>query len=139
MFWNCFLGNYKAHLSAPFSPTNPPRERCLTPITFTLLIFLGMNWFWIALPLALFDFQSYECNAAAHKGNRHLSSTELESGNAPGAFLQTPSPILENSWTHGCKILFSTGLQLGTFIGTAQLLPAPALDKNWSPTSGIMA
>ena len=47
--------------------------------------------------------------------DRNLSSTELESGNAIGAFLKTPAPALDkNYWAHGCTILSSTGLGLAT-------------------------
>ena len=62
------------------------------------------------------------------------SSAELESGNAPGAFLQTSAPVLDKiSGPMGAQFLSSTGLQFATLIERAQLLPAPALDKNRPP------
>ena len=61
----------------------------------------------------------------------NLSSTELESGNATGAFLQTPAPVLDNiSGPMGAILLSNTGLQFGTLIGRAQFHPVPVLDKN---------
>ena len=63
-----------------------------------------------------------------------LSSTELESGNTIGAFLQNPAPVLNkllDPWVH--DFLSSTGLGSGNLIGRAQIPPAPALDKNRSP------
>ena len=59
-----------------------------------------------------------------------LSSTELESGNAIGAFLQTPAPVLDKtSGPMGARFLSSTGLGSGNLIGRSQVPPAPALDK----------
>ena len=67
--------------------------------------------------------------------DRNLSSTELEPGNAPGAFLQTTAPVLDKHFgPMGARFLSSTGLQFATLIESAQLLLAPALDKNRSPT-----
>ena len=65
-----------------------------------------------------------------------LSSTELESGIAIGAFLQTPAPVLDKiSGPMGARFLSSTGLQSGNLIERAHFFPAPALDKNRSPTN----
>ena len=65
---------------------------------------------------------------------RNLSSTELESGNAIGAFLQAPAPVLDKiSGPMGARFLSSTGLRSGNLIETAQFFPVPALDKNRSP------
>ena len=62
------------------------------------------------------------------------SSTELESGNALGAFLQTPDPVMDKiSEPMGARFLSSVGLGSGNLIGRAQFPPAPALDKNRSP------
>ena len=48
----------------------------------------------------------------------------------PGAFLQTPAPVLDTiSGPLGAGFLSSAGLQFATRIARAQLLPAPALDK----------
>ena len=67
----------------------------------------------------------------------NLSSTELESGNAIGAFLQTPAPVLDKiSGPMGAEILSSIGLGSGNLVGRAQFSPAPALDKNRSPMKG---
>ena len=70
----------------------------------------------------------------------NLSSTELESGNALGAFLQTPAPVLDKiSGPTGAELLSSTGLGFGTLIERerererAKSLPVLALDKNRSP------
>ena len=64
-----------------------------------------------------------------------LISAELESGNAIGAFLQTPAPALDKiSGPMGAPFLSSTGLGSGKLIGRAQFPPAPALDKNRSPS-----
>ena len=60
----------------------------------------------------------------------NLSSTELESGNAIGAFLQTRAPVLDKiSGPMGARFLSSTGLGSGNLIEWAQFPPAPALDK----------
>ena len=68
--------------------------------------------------------------------DRNLSSTGLESGNATGAFLQTPAPILQKySGPIGAGILSSFGLQFGTLLDRAQFVLVVALDKNWSPIS----
>ena len=57
-------------------------------------------------------------------------STELESGNAIGAFLQTPAPVLDKiPGPMGTRFLSSTWLGSGDLIGRAQFPPAPALDK----------
>ena len=78
------------------------------------------NWLGISFPITLAD--------------RNFSSTELESGNALGAFPQTPAPVLDKiSGPMGAQILNSTGLGSGNLIGTAQFCAAPALDKNRSP------
>ena len=64
----------------------------------------------------------------------NLSSTELESGNAIGAFLQTPAPVLDKIFgPMGAQILSSAGLGSGNLIERAQFPPAPALDKSRSP------
>ena len=64
----------------------------------------------------------------------NLSSTELECGNAIGAFLQTPAPVLDKiSGPMGARFLSGTGLGSGNLIGRTQIPPAPALDKNRSP------
>ena len=69
----------------------------------------------------------------------NLSSTELESGNAIEAFLQTPAPVLDKiSGPMGARFLSSTGLESGNLIGRAQFPPATALDKNRSPISGVI-
>ena len=61
-------------------------------------------------------------------------STELEFGNAPERFLQTPTPTLnEISGPMGAQFLSSVGLGFGTLIGQAHLLPIPSLDKNQFP------
>ena len=66
--------------------------------------------------------------------DRNLSSTELESGNAIGAFLQTPAPVLDKiAGPMGARFLSSTGLGSSNLIGRAQFPPVPALDKNQSP------
>ena len=53
----------------------------------------------------------------------HLSSTELESGNAIGPFLQTPAAVPHKiSGPMGAGVLSSTGLQFGTLIGRARFL-----------------
>ena len=60
----------------------------------------------------------------------NLSSTELESGSALGAFLQTPAPILDKiSGPMGAQILSSTGLGFDNLIERAQVFQVPALDK----------
>ena len=65
----------------------------------------------------------------------NLSSTELESGNAIGAFLQTPAPALDKiSGPMGAWFLSSTGLGSGNLIERAHFPPEPALDKNQSPS-----
>ena len=56
--------------------------------------------------------------------NRTSSSADLESGNAPGAFLQTPPPALIKFRTHGCMMV-----RFGILIGRAQLLSVPALEQ----------
>ena len=62
------------------------------------------------------------------------STTALESGNATGAFLQTPAPVLDKiSGPMGARFLSSTGLGFGNLIGRAQFSAVPALDKNRSP------
>ena len=54
---------------------------------------------------------------------QNLSSTELESGNVIGAFLQTPAPVLDKiSGPMGARFLSSTGLGSGNLLGRAQLL-----------------
>ena len=55
-------------------------------------------------------------------GDQILSSTELESGNAIGAFLQTPAPVLDKiSGPMGAQFLSSTGLGSGErLLGQAQ-------------------
>ena len=64
----------------------------------------------------------------------NLSNTELESGNALGAFLQTSAPVLDkNSGPMGAQFLSSTGLGFVNLIERAQIFPVPALDKNQSP------
>ena len=61
----------------------------------------------------------------------NLSSAELESGNAPRAFLQTPAPALDKiPGPMGPWLLSSTRLELGTLIRKTQVSPAPALDKS---------
>ena len=73
------------------------------------------------------------CRSEVALENRRLNlfSTELESGNAPGAFLQNPAPALDKiPGPIGVRFLSSVGLQFGTLTKRAQLLPAPALDKN---------
>ena len=66
--------------------------------------------------------------------DRNLSSTELESGIALGAFLQTPAPVLDKiSGPMGAQFLYSTGLRFGTLMEKAEFFPVPALDKNRSP------
>ena len=66
--------------------------------------------------------------------SQNLSSTELESENAIGAFLQTPAPVLDKiSGPKGAEFSSSTGLGLDNLIERAQFSPAPALDKNRSP------
>ena len=71
---------------------------------------------------------------------QNLSSTELESANALGAFLQTRAPVLDNiSGPMGAQFLSSTGLGSDTLTGRAQFLSAPALDKNsQSPMSSTI-
>ena len=65
--------------------------------------------------------------------DQNLSSAELESGNAIGAFLQTPAPVLDKiSGPMGARFLSSTGLGSGNLLGRAQF-PQPALDENPSP------
>ena len=67
------------------------------------------------------------------------SSAELESGNAPGAFLQTPAPVLDKiSGPMGARLLYSAGLQFANLIERAQLLPIPALDQNRSPVCACL-
>ena len=61
--------------------------------------------------------------------DRNLSSTGLESGNALGAFLQTPDPVLDNISGPSARFLSRNGLGFGTPIGRAQFFPAPALDE----------
>ena len=76
---------------------------------------------------------------ASHFWNE--SSTELEYGNAAGAFLQTLAP---NSTISGCLHNFIYFIQFrtsrlagfGTLIGRRRCLPVPALDKA-SPICGI--
>ena len=61
--------------------------------------------------------------------DRDLSSAELESGNVPGGFLQTPVPVLENvSGPMVAQVLSSIGLGSG-IIGRAQILSVPSPDK----------
>ena len=49
--------------------------------------------------------------------DRNLSSTELESGNAIGACLQTSAPVLDKiSGPMGARFLSSTGLGSGNLI-----------------------
>ena len=68
-----------------------------------------------------------------------MFSAELESGNAIGAFLQTPAAVLDKtSGSKGARLLSSTGLGCGNLIGRAQLFSAPALDRNRSPKSPIL-
>ena len=63
---------------------------------------------------------------------------ELGSGNAPGAFLQTSAPVLDNiSGPMGAQFLSSNGLGFGNLIGRARLLSVPALDKTSLPGFGI--
>ena len=62
--------------------------------------------------------------------DRNSSSTELEAGNAIGAFLQTPAI----SGPMGARFLSGTGLGSGNLIGGAQFLSVPALDKHRSPS-----
>ena len=62
------------------------------------------------------------------------SSTELKSGSALGAFLQTRAPVPDKiSGPVGARFLSSTGLGFGNLIERAQFFPVPALDKNRSP------
>ena len=64
----------------------------------------------------------------------NLSSTELESENALGAFLQNQAPVLDKiSGPMGARFLSSTGLGFGNLIKRAWVFPVPALDKNRSP------
>ena len=68
----------------------------------------------------------------------NLSSTELESGNALGAFLQTPALVLDIiSGPKGAESLSSAGLGLDNLIERErereQFFPVPALDENQSP------
>ena len=64
----------------------------------------------------------------------NVSSVVLESGNASGAFLQTPTPILDRiPGLMDARFLSSVGLGFGTRIGRTQLFPTPALDKNRFP------
>ena len=68
----------------------------------------------------------------------NLSSTELESGNAIGAFLKTPAPVLGLiSGPMGAQLLSSTGLGSSNLIGRTQFPPTPALDKNRFPISSF--
>ena len=68
----------------------------------------------------------------------NLYSAELESGNALGACLQTPAPVLDKiPGPMGARFLSSIGLGCGTLIGRAQIFPVPVLDKNRSPSSGF--
>ena len=60
-----------------------------------------------------------------------LSSAELESGSAPGAFLPTPAPVLED--VRNFLILYWAGVWQ-SFIGRAQVLSVRALDQNRSPS-----
>ena len=63
----------------------------------------------------------------------------MEAGNALGAFLQTPAPVLdESSGQMGARILYSTGLGFGTLLGRAQFSPVPALDRNRSPSNSLL-
>ena len=53
----------------------------------------------------------------SHIADWNLSSTELESGNAIGAFLQAPAPVLDKiSGPMGARFLSSTGLRSGNLI-----------------------
>ena len=55
--------------------------------------------------------------------------SELESGKAIGALLQTLAPVLDkNSGPMGAGFLSSTGLGSGNLIRRAQFLSVPALD-----------
>ena len=56
--------------------------------------------------------------------DRSSSRAELESGNAPGTFLQTRAPVLDGlSGPMGAQFSCSTGLGCGNFIGRAQYSP----------------
>ena len=70
------------------------------------------------------------CPKRENLADWNLSSTELESGNAIVAFLQTAAPVLDKMSGHmGARFLSSTGLGSGNLIGQAHFPPAPALNK----------
>ena len=93
----------------------------------------GCRLRWVFLKLLPWIFSFFSCFFCVI-ADWNLSSTELESENAIGAFLQTPAPVLDkNSGPMGARFLSSTGLGSGKLIGRAQSPPAPALDKNRSP------
>ena len=67
------------------------------------------------------------CGEPLDVADWNLSSTELESGNALKAFLQTPAPVLDKiSGPMGTRFLSSTGLGSGNLTERerAQILPS---------------
>ena len=64
----------------------------------------------------------------------------MESGNAPGALLQTSALVLHKiSGPMAARFLSSTGLQCATLVERAQPLAAPALDKIVLPFSPLLS
>ena len=86
----------------------------------------------------LFKIWKGRCYRSLFRGciaDWNVSSAELESGNALGAFLQTPAAVLDKiSGPMGARFLSSTGLWFGTLIARAQFSSVPRLDKNRSPS-----
>ena len=85
------------------------------------------------------SFTEFRPSTGNHFGelSRRLKFIQYRTGagNAIGAFLQTPAPVLDKiSGPMGAQFLSSAGLGSGNLIGRAQIPPAPALDKNRSLT-----
>ena len=81
-------------------------------------------------------FQQLSKNESKFLADLNLSSTELESGNAIGAFLQTPAPVLDKiSGPMGARFLSSTGLGSGNLTGRAQFPQHPHWIKISLPVS----
>ena len=115
---------------------------CFSSLSWGLiLLFLVRSCFWYMVAShsggrLQFGLAILNRFSAILLADSNLSSTELESGNAIGAFLQAPAPVLDKiSGPKGARFLSSTGLRSGNLIERVQFFPAPALDKNRSPRS----